>query len=201
MFNIIKLFYKTKYIIRDVVLKINWRLKNKHNDTWLVNKTETQKLLRVGKRTYGGLYVHWSNDNNKVVIGNYCSIADDVTFIVSSDHPSNLVSTFPFKIMCLQSRKSESISKGDIIVEDDVWIGYGATIMSGVHIGQGAIVASRALVTHDVPPYAIVGGVPAKVIKYRFPNETSALYRPIDKLKKTEIEEQFKWFPKKKNVK
>jgi serine acetyltransferase len=62
----------------------------------------------------------------------------------------------------------EAVSKGDIVVGDDVWIGYGATILSGVHIGQGAVVAAGALVAKDVPPYAIVGGVPAKVIKYRF---------------------------------
>ena len=60
---------------------------------------------------------------------------------------------------------------GGIVVEDDVWIGFGATILSGVHIGQGAVVAAGALVTKDVPPYAIVGGVPAKLIKYRFEQE------------------------------
>lgn len=65
----------------------------------------------------------------------------------------------------------EAISKGDIIVKDDVWIGRNALIMSGVNIGQGAVIAAGAVVTKDVPPYAIVGGVPAKVIRYRFEEE------------------------------
>ena len=75
--------------------------------------------------------------------------------------------TYPIKVKILCDSTSEAFSKGDIIIEDDVWIGYGATILSGVHIGQGAIIASRALITKDVPPYSIVGGVPAKVLKYR----------------------------------
>ena len=64
--------------------------------------------------------------------------------------------------------QTEATSKGDIIVDDDVWIGQRALIMSGVHIGQGAIIASGAVVTKDVPPYAIVGGVPARIIRFRF---------------------------------
>ena len=65
----------------------------------------------------------------------------------------------------------EAISKGDIIIEDDVWIGYRSTILSGVHIGQGAVIAAGSVVTKDVPPYTVVAGVPAKNIKKRFPDE------------------------------
>ena len=104
------------------------------------------------------------------------------------------------------------MSKGDITVDNDVWIGYGATIMSGVHIGQGAIVAAGAVVTKDVPPYAIVGGVPAKVIKYRFEPELIKELLKIDysKLTKEKVEKhiddlyaelkdkrQLDWMPKK----
>ena len=112
----------------------------------------------------------------------------------------------------------EAISKGDIIVDDDVWIGYGATILSGVHIGQGAVIAAGAVVTKDVPPYAIVGGVPAKVIKYRFSPEIiqqlmkldyskltedmireriDDLYTSLDGKTPEEVGKPLEWFPKK----
>ena len=70
--------------------------------------------------------------------------------------------------MCLQNEKFEAISNGDIIIEDDVWIGENAVILSGVHIGQGAVIAAGAVVTRDIPPYSIVAGVPAKILRYRF---------------------------------
>ena len=105
-----------------------------------------------------------------------------------------------------------SLSKGDIKVDDDVWIGYGATILSGVHIGQGVVVAAGSVVTRDVPPYAIVGGVPANVIKYRFSSDLIEELLMIDysKLTKEEIKKhitdlyrplidkkQIAWMPKK----
>ena len=88
-----------------------------------------------------------------------------------ADHAVDRISTFPFKVKCLETAEYEAVSKGDIIVDDDVWIGQNAVILSGVHIGQGAVVAAGAVVSKDVPPYAVVGGVPAKVIKYRFSQE------------------------------
>ena len=143
----------------------------------------------VGKETYGNLIVDNYNNIYKLVIGNYCSIATNVMFILDADHYTNHISTFPFKVKVL-GEKQEGVSKGDIIVEDDVWIGYGATILSGVHIGQGAVVAAGAVVSKDVPPYAIVGGVPAKVIKYRFePNMIEELLKvDYSKLTKEDIE-------------
>ena len=70
--------------------------------------------------------------------------------------------------MCLFDGIDEATSKGDIIVQDDVWIGYGATILSGLTIGQGAVIAAGSVVTKDVTPYSVVAGVPARVIKYHF---------------------------------
>ena len=105
----------------------------------------------------------------------------------------------------------EGKSKGNIYVDDDVWIGYGAIILSGVHIGQGAVIAAGAVVTVDIPPYAIVGGVPAKVLKYRFESDMIEELLKIDysKLDKEMIEEhiddlyielknpkQLDWLPK-----
>ena len=102
---------------------------------------------------------------------------------MSGEHSITGIMTYPL----IDDVKINSRSKGDIIVADDVWIGYGATIMSGVHIGQGAVVAADAVVTKDVPPYAIVGGVPAKVIKYRFEPEMIEELLKVDYSKLTKI--------------
>ena len=168
-------------------------------------------LINVGKNTYGPINALMFNRDSKLIIGNFCSIAPRVSFIVSADHYMNHISSFPFKVKVL-GETYEGISKGDIIVDDDVWIGYGATIMSGVHIGQGAVVAAGAVVTKDVPPYAIVGGVPAKVIKYRFELDMIEELLKIDygKLTKEDIAKhiddlytelkdpsQLDWMPKK----
>lgn len=143
-----------------------WRTLNTNNFTNMINDFNFD-LVSVGNFSYGDIYVLSAKSVNKLKIGHFCSIADNVKFILNSDHPTNYVSTYPFKKMIL-NKGPEAISKGDIIIEDDVWIGSSSIIMSGVKIGQGAIVAAGAVVTKDVPPYAIVGGVPAKIIKYRF---------------------------------
>ena len=107
------------------------------------------------------------------VIGQYCSIADRV-YIGGAEHPMHWLSTSPvFQDVKRSSSKIHYAKhqwnpKGDIVIGDDVWIGYGAIILSGIHIGQGAIIGAGSVVTKDVPPYAVVGGVPAKVLKYRF---------------------------------
>ena len=174
-FKYIKKYYK----------RICWRKSNSHNSTNLGLDCPKQ-LIKVGVKTYGCLNVHCSNDNYKLYIGNYCSIADNVIFLLSSDHSTNRVSSFPFKTKIIKSSIKEGLIKGDIVVDDDVWIGYGATIMSGVHIGQGAVIASGAVVTKDVPPYAIVGGIPAKVIKYRFSQDMINELMKIDYIKLTD---------------
>ena len=88
---------------------------------------------------------------------------------MEAEHKANYISTYPFEQRLYNNyEKNECVSKGNISIDDDVWIGQNAIVMSGVHIGQGAVVGAGAVVTKDVPPYAIVCGVPAKVIKYRF---------------------------------
>ena len=120
--------------------------------------------VSVGRYTYGGIRVINYNKKEYLKIGSFCSIAQEVTFILNADHRVDTLSTFPFKVKVL-GENLEGFSKGDIIVDDDVWIGYRATVMSGVHIGQGAVVAAGAVVTKDVPENTIVGGIPTKVIK------------------------------------
>lgn len=149
------------------ILRIKWARKNKHNDTTIKNICNIDSI-QVGNYTYGYLYVFSTNDISRLIIGNYVSIATDVKFLLSGDHPYECLSTFPIFAKVFGESQDESVSKGDIIVGDDVWIGQNAIILSGVKIGQGAIVAAGSVVTKDVPPYAIVGGSPAKIIKYRF---------------------------------
>lgn len=124
--------------------------------------------VQVGKRTYGPLEVYtWGAYNEKLEIGHYCSIAEGVKFLLGGNHYHHTFSTYPFKVLVMKEEK-EAWSKGPIIIGDDVWIGMDSMILSGVTIGQGAVIAAGSVVTKDVPPYAIVGGNPAKVIKYRF---------------------------------
>ena len=129
--------------------------------------------------------------SNKLVIGNYCSIGDDVIIDLDSEHYIENVSTFPFHAKYLHDDYNESRNKGDLIIDDDVWIGARAILLAGVHIGQGAVVAAGAVVSKDVPPYAIVGGVPAKVIKYRFAPEIIDEFLKIDysRLEEKDIKE------------
>ncbi|MEM6700695.1 MAG: CatB-related O-acetyltransferase, partial [Bacteroidota bacterium] len=113
---------------------------------------------------------------DKLKIGKFCMIASDVTFIMNgANHLSDAITSYPFAIFGADwsnAMKGKSYpSKGDTIIGNDVWIGYGATIMPGVTIGDGAIIATKAVVTKDVEPYSIVGGNPAQLIRKRFSDE------------------------------
>ncbi len=154
-----------------------WRKQNPHNGTSLMNDFNPD-CVTVGRMTYGGLNVCNFNTNAHLTIGNFCSIASDVMFVLNADHRMDTISTFPFKARYFG--EAEGITKGDIVIGDDVWLGFRSTILSGVHIGQGAVVAAGAMVTKDVPPYAIVAGVPAKVIRYRFEQEMIEELMKID---------------------
>lgn len=122
---------------------------------------------------------HYPINGDRLIIGKFCSIACGAKFLFNSaNHSLKSLSgyTFPlfFEEWDLDKKDVASAwdNKGDIVIGNDVWIGYEAVIMAGVHIGDGAIIASRAVVTKDVPPYTIVGGTPAKEIRPRFDQET-----------------------------
>lgn len=168
MFNSIKLRIR----------RIQWRLKNRHNGTTQENSFP-HSLVTVGKGTYGPIYVSSFGDDYGITIGDYCSIAHGVKFIVNNDHPITHFSTFPFKTKLL-GLPAKQTCKGGIVVGDDVWLATDATVLSNVTIGRGAVICAGAVVTKDVPPYAIVAGVPARVIRYRFDNDVIKILEEID---------------------
>lgn len=148
-------------------LRIDWKVKNKHNQTYPDSLFNINRVS-VGKGTYGPIKaISYECAGSELKIGNYCSIGGETLFLLGGEHNYRSFSTYPFAEL-LVNRKVDTTSKGPIIVEDDVWIGDRATILSGVHIGQGAVIAAGAVVVTDIPAYAIAGGVPCKVIKYRF---------------------------------
>lgn len=118
----------------------------------------------------------------KLVLGKFCAIAAETRFIMTGDHKLDAISTYPFPIFGHGWEFAFNVYdlpvKGDIIVGHDVWFGYDSLVMNGVTIGNGAIIAARAVVVKDVPAYSIVAGNPAKVVKMRFDDKT------IDRLQK-----------------
>lgn len=122
---------------------------------------------------------HYPINDDKLQIGKFCSIACGVKFLFNSaNHTLSSFSTYPFPLFFEEwGLEKKDVTKawdnrGDIVIGNDVWIGYEAVILAGVTIEEGAIIGTRAVVTKDVPPYTIVGGVPAKPIKRRFSEET-----------------------------
>ena len=118
---------------------------------------------------------HYPVNGDRLEIGKFCSIACGAKFLfTSANHALRSLSTYPFPVffdeweLDAKDIRSAWDNKGDIILGNDVWVGYEAVILSGVTIGDGAIIGTRAVVTKDVPPYTIVGGIPAKPIRRRF---------------------------------
>jgi acetyltransferase-like isoleucine patch superfamily enzyme len=187
-----------------------WRQLNKHRKKWRQSNGHNYTILQrivpfdvvtVGKHSYGPLDIrYFGAENEKLVIGNYCSIAEGAVFLLGGGHPTNTLTTYPFKVLIARECEYEALSKGPIVVEDDVWIGCNALILSGVTIGRGAIVGAGTVVSKDIPPYSIVVGNPARVIRNRFDEKTieylrnkildidlaeiplASLYKPINSL-------------------
>lgn len=176
-------FDKFSFAVRRILAphfrhRLLWRFHNRHNQTYAVNEFDRSRVS-VGKGSYGGLEIYSGNDIGTLFIGNFVSIGPGVKFIPGGGHPLSFVSTFPFGAFETPA-ENEDLSKGPIVVNDDVWIGAGATILSNVTIGQGAVVAAGAVVTKSVEPYAVVGGSPAKILKYRFPEDVRRRLLELD---------------------
>ena len=129
-------------------------------------------VITIGHGTYGEpIVVYHEGDTATVRIGKYCSIAQAVCIMPGGNHRTDWVSTYPFRLRYgLEGalRDGHPASKGDVNIGNDVWIGNEALILSGVTIGDGAVVAARTVVTRDVPPYGIVAGNPGRVVAHRF---------------------------------
>lgn len=149
----------------------------------------TRPTILVGDYTYyddprgpaqfeQNVLYHFDFTGDRLIIGKFCSIATDVRFLMNGgNHPTDWLTTYPFPALghgWEAAMPASWPSKGDTVVGHDVWFGYGAMILPGVRIGNGAIIASGSVVTKDVPAYAVVGGNPARVIRSRFDPATAA---------------------------
>jgi len=175
--------------------------KNKHpmagfpQVCFIKNTVDNPKII-IGDYTYyddpedsenfeRNVLYHFPFIGDKLIIGKFCALARGVKFIMNgANHKISGISTYPFYIFGqgwenVMPATEELPYKGDTEIGNDVWIGYEALFMPGVKIGHGAIISSRSVVTGDVPAYAIVGGNPAKVIRYRFDAETIAKLEDI----------------------
>ncbi len=130
--------------------------------------------VNIGRWTYVDPHsrAHIWTKNDKISIGKFCSIAGDVKIIAGGNHDHNSrVSTYPFKSKLTGLNLVESGNKGPVVIGNDVWIGIGATILSGVKIGDGSIIGAQAVISRDVPPYSIAVGNPAKIVRQRFESD------------------------------
>lgn len=133
-----------------------------------------QHCISYGEYSYGRPAIYSWGEGAKYKIGKYCSIAAGVQFFLGGNHRVDWITTYPFNVLFPEGAhiSGHPATKGNIIVGNDVWIAANAVVMSGVKIGDGAVIGAYSVVTKDVPPYAMVAGNPASVKKYRFDKET-----------------------------
>jgi virginiamycin A acetyltransferase len=160
-----------KKIIRNILKPVFKMVAGIINFTRNSMEPEIDARVSIGHHTYGLTarnFLLFKKDD-RVTIGKFCSFAYGVVFVASGEHNYSAVSNYPFYSKLLGAGdEKDTYSKGPINIGNDVWVGANATILSGVTVGDGAVIAAGSLVAKDVPSYSIVGGVPAKVIKYRF---------------------------------
>ncbi len=132
---------------------------------------------QVGHFSYGRPTVLTWGEGRKVFIGKYCSFANGVTIFLGGNHRTDWLTTYPFSALTdtwpeAVGIQGHPLSNGDVRIGNDVWFGANSTVMSGITVGDGAVIAAFSVVTKDVPPYAIIGGNPARIIRRRFSEET-----------------------------
>lgn len=164
--------------LKKKMMHYKFRKANKDNDITF-DYFNSLDNVQVGKHSYGILDFHDFKDGSKLEIGSFCSFGKNTFICLGGEHEYRTLSTYPFESK-ISDRKITSFSKGNIIICDDVWVGINVTILSGVTIGQGSIIAAGSVVTNDVEPYSIYGGVPAKLIKKRFDAEIIEKLKNVD---------------------
>lgn len=157
-------------------MKLNF-LSKKNKIKNIMKYDKKYKKYKIGNYTYGEPVIRFPNINCTLTIGSYTSIAEGVQIFLGGEHRMDWVTTFPLMKIHkeLYDITGHPESKGSVIIGSDVWIGTDAFILSGVNIGDGAVVGARAVVTKNVEPYTIVCGNPARYIKHRFSKEDISL--------------------------
>ena len=146
----------------------------------MTRKNPAYSAYEIGDWTYGKPAVLSWGEGAKFQVGKYCSIAAGVTILLGGEHRTDWVTTYPFNVMWdgVSNVSGMPKTRGDVIIGNDVWIGRDAFIISGVQIGNGAVIGARSMVTKNVAPYTIVAGNPAKVVRERFtPEQREALLK------------------------
>lgn len=144
--------------------------------------TSSDPRITVGRYTYGNPQLKVWAEHERIQIGAFCSIADDVTIFGGGEHRLDWVTTYPLRIAFNSpgaGHDGHPHTKGPTVIGNDVWIGHGAMIVSGVTVGDGACIGAGAVVTRDVPAYAVVAGNPAKVVRRRFDEASVAKLQEI----------------------
>lgn len=163
--------------IKKVLFKYKWKKLNPHNYT-IATSLFNERQVSVGQKTYGELNINLGTNPKRIVtIGNFCSIAPNVQFIINP-HNYRFFSSWGWQIYEYHERWYEWEKKTSIVVEDDVWIGQGSVILGGAVLRQGCVIGAGTIVSCEVPPYAIYAG--HKVIKYRFSPEIRKKLEKID---------------------
>ncbi len=168
MTNSLKRAFKKTYF------SVKLKLLDNEPKKFFMNQNPLYAKYSIGKFTYGDPRILTFGDQSTLKIGKFCSISAEVTILLVGEHRTDWITTYPFNVLLKEFNylSGHPATKGDVIIGNDVWIGTRATILSGLKIGDGAVIGAGSVVTKDVPPYAIVAGNPAKIIRMRFDPET-----------------------------